>query len=416
MSKVLAVAKWEYIEKVKTKAFLIGLVLTPIIFVATGVLPSLFASEEDKETKVIGVIDRSGAVADEFARRMESEYRLANGQPNYLVRRLAEGTNIDVAQAMADADKLVADNEIEGYCVVSGVGRVDSLVEYRSKIVGDFRIGMRIEETLRTIIAERRALAMGLDLSLLKDLNVQIAVKSVKLSKTGEKEEAGFERVFISAYVFLMMLFLLIVTSGQMLVRSVIEEKSNRIVEVLASSCSSTELMAGKVLGLSALGFTQMGFWTLIGVVASLQFGITLVDPGQAALLIVYFALGYLFYASVFIAAGSPLTTEQEAQQVTSYLVLFLLIPIIVALPAMKNPDAGWLKVLTYIPLLTPTMMALRIPIQMPSTPEIIATITLMVLSIYFGMVTAGRIFRIGILSTGKTPRLAEILHWARTG
>jgi ABC-2 type transport system permease protein len=275
---------------------------------------------------------------------------------------------------------------------------------------------MRLEETLRSILEERKAMARGLDPALLKDLRVKLDVHMVKLSKTGEKEEAGFERVFLSAYVFLMMLFLMIVTSGQLLVRSILEEKSNRIVEVLVSSVSSTELMAGKVIGLSALGFTQIGFWTLIGVAASLQFGVSLVALNHALLLIVYFVLGYLFYAAVFIAAGSPLSTEQEAQQVTSYLVILLIIPIVLAMPAMKDPEAPWLKVLTFVPFLTPTMMALRIPIQTPAPWEIIATVVLMIVSIYGAMVAAGRIFRIGILSTGKSPRLVEILRWARNG
>jgi ABC-2 type transport system permease protein len=187
-------------------------------------------------------------------------------------------------------------------------------------------------------------------------------------------------------------------------------------VEILVSSCSPTELMAGKVLGLSGLGFTQMAFWALIGTAIAFQFGVSILDPGHAALLVVYFVLGYLFYAAVFIGAGSPLNTEQEAQQITSYLVIVLMIPLVMALPAMKDPDALWIKVLTYIPFLTPTMMALRIPIQMPSLPEILASIVLMVVSIYFAMVAAGRIFRIGILLTGKSPKLAEILRWVRTG
>jgi len=212
------------------------------------------------------------------------------------------------------------------------------------------------------------------------------------------------------------MLFLLIVTSGQMLVRSVIEEKSSRIVEILVSSCSPTELMAGKVIGLSGIGFTQMAFWALIGVAAALQFGLNVVQPAQGALLLVYFVLGYLFYAAIFIGAGSPLNTEQEAQQVTSYLVIVLILPLTLALPAMRDPGALWIKVLTFIPLLTPTMMALRIPIQTPSALEIAATVVLMLVSISVAMVAAGRIFRIGILSTGKSPKLAEIFRWARGG
>ncbi len=416
MSKILTVAKWEYLEKVKTKAFIIGLFLTPGLMIAMSVLPTFFINQEDKDSRVIGIIDQSGELAFTFAQRMQERYKLVNGQPNYVVRPLAIGPGINLEEEIADANAKTAADELEGYCIVHGTSQTDSTVEYRSKAVGDFRIGMRIEEVLKGIIADKRIAAIGLDPRLARDLNVQLDVKMVKLSKAGEREEAGFEKVFFSAYLFMMALFLMIVTSGQMLVRSVIEEKSNRIVEVLVSSCSPTELMAGKVLGLSGLAFTQMGFWALMGIAVSLQFGMTLVEVGPGLLLMLYFVLGYLFYAAVFIGAGSPLTTEQEAQQVTSYLVIILILPIVLALPAMKTPEATWLKVLTYIPFLTPTMMALRIPIQMPSFWEFVATIMLMVVSICVAMIAAGRIFRIAVLSTGKSPKIAEIIRWAITG
>jgi ABC-2 type transport system permease protein len=416
MRKVLAVARWEYLEKVRTRAFLIGLFLTPVIMIVTGILPTLFVAQEDTETRAIGVIDLTGKFATPFAERMEKRYTLPNGKPNYIVKVLASGNNVDLVSVLPSANAMVASDEVIGYCIIHGGSRPDSMVEFRSRVVGDFRIELRMEETLRDIMAEQRAIALGLDPKLLRDLNVRLDIKTIKLSKTGQREEAGFERVFLSAYVFLMMLFLLIVTSGQMLVRSVIEEKSNRIVEVLVSSCSPTELMAGKVLGLSGLGFTQIGFWALIGVAATLQFGITLVDPLQAALLAVYFVLGYLLYAAIFIGAGAPVTTEQEAQQITSYLVILLVIPIALAFPAMKYPDATWLKVLSYIPVLTPTIMTLRIPIQMPSTGEVVGTIAVLIVSIYGAMVVAGRIFRVGILSMGKSARLADVIRWVRKG
>jgi ABC-2 type transport system permease protein len=416
MNKAIAVAKWEYLEKVKSKAFLVGLFLTPIIMVGMGVLPSVFATQEDKGTRVIGVIDQSGTIAREFARRLEERYTLESGLPNYAVRQLAVGSTIDLNEAVRQANNLVAAGEIEGYCILEGAAGGDSLVEYRSRSVGDFRIGARMEETLKGILAERRVMSMGLDPRLLRELSVNLDVRMVKLSKEGEKEDAGFEKIFFSAFVFLMMMFFLIATSGQILVRSVIEEKSNRIVEVLVSSCSPTDLMAGKVIGLSGLAFTQLGFWAIIGVAASIQFGTVLIDPGHAVLLVIYFVLGYLFYAGIFIGAGSPLTTEQEAQQVNTYLVLLLVLPMMLALPAMKDPEALWLRVLTFIPFFTPTMMALRIPIQVPALWEILVTIVLMMLSIYVVMVAAGRVFRIAILSTGKSPKLSEILRWAKSG
>ncbi len=415
MKKILAVARWEYMEKVKSKIFLFGLLFTPLIMIGMGVLPTLFVSEEDEESRVIGVIDPAGKVYEEFAQRLQSRYLLKNKQPNYIVLPLAVGSGIELHAAVEDANRRIAEDAIDGYFIVPQGGS-DTVVEYRSKSVGDFAIVARIEENLKSIVAEKRVQALGLDPDVIRQLSPKLDVRMVKISEEGKREDAGFERVFLSAYVFLMMLFLLIVTSGQMLVRSVIEEKSNRIVEVLVSSCSPTELMAGKVLGLSGLGLTQMGFWALIAVAGSLQFGIQLVDLSHAFLLLIYFILGYLFYAAIFIAAGSPLNTEQEAQQITSYLVLFLILPIVLALPAMKNPDASWIKVLTYIPFLTPTMMALRIPIQMPALWEILLTIVVMIVSISLAMVAAGRIFRIGILSTGKSPKLKEIYRWIKNG
>jgi ABC-2 type transport system permease protein len=416
MNKTLVVARWEYLEKVKSKAFLIGLLLTPVIMIGMGVIPSLLATQEDTATKSIGIIDRTGQIGQAFADRMESRYTLKNRQPNYVVQLIASGPAGSLQELVKQADARVQSGELEGYCIVNSDGKADTIVDYRSLAVGDFVLQSRLEENLRSIISEKRAAARGVSPELLKELQVRLDLKTVKLSKTGKEEEGDFLKVFFSAYVFMMMLLMLILGSGQALVRSLMEEKSNRIVEVLVSSCSSTELMAGKVLGLSALGFTQIGFWSLLGVAAALQFGIQVVPPASGMLLVIYFVLGYLFYAGIFIAAGSPLSTEQAAQQVTSYLVLLLIIPIVLAMPAMKNPDATWIKVLTFIPVLTPTMMALRIPIQMPALWEILATVGLMIVSIWAVMVAAGRIFRIGILMTGKAPNIAEIFRWIKTG
>jgi ABC-2 type transport system permease protein len=416
MSKTMEVARWEYLEKVRSKAFLISLFVTPLVMVAMGLLPGLFASQEDQQTRTVGIIDQSGEVGLEFAERMQQRYTLPNGKPNYAVLPLAIGNSIRLDEEVALANARVVAGELDGYCVVPATIDEDSVVDYRSQVVGDFRVTARIREVLREILQERRSAALGIDPRVLARLNVPLEVRTIKISTGGEEEESGFEKVFFTAYLFMMMLFFLIVTSGQLLVRSVIEEKASRIVEVLVSSCSPTELMAGKVLGLSALGLTQMAFWAFIGVALSLQLGVDLIDPGQAALLTVYFVLGYLLYAALFITAGSPLTTEQEAQQVTTYLVLVLIIPIVLAIPAMRTPDAPWLKILTFIPLLTPTMMALRIPVQMPSTLEILASIGVLIVSIYGMMIAAGRVFRVAILSTGKTPTLSEIARWIRTG
>ncbi|MBP1654341.1 MAG: type transport system permease protein [Bacteroidetes bacterium] len=416
MRKAFAVARWEYLEKIRSKIFLVGLFLTPVIMIAMGLLPGIFAQRDHQTTRLIGVIDQTGQFIIPIADRLQSQYRLDNGEPAYIVLPLAVGSGLDLESEIAAANRRISENRLIGYCVIPSSVLEDSVVLYRTSVVGDFRIPARMEEAIQQVIADRRAELLGISPAVVDQLDVRLSVSTIKVSSEGEENQSSFEKVFFSAYVFLMMLFFLIATSGQLLVRSVIAEKANRIIEILVSSCSPTELMAGKVIGLSALGLTQVGFWILIGVVASVQFGMDLIDPGDALLMTVYFILGYLLYSAIFIAAGSPLTTEQEAQQVTSYLMLLLVVPITLAIPAMQSPDALWLRVLTYVPPLTPTMMALRIPIQTPPAWEIALTILLLLLTIYLAMVVAGRIFRIGILSTGKTPALKEILQWARLG
>ena len=416
MNKTLVVAKWEYLEKVKSKAFLIGLFLTPLIMVAMGVLPSLLAGKEDESPKIIGLIDASGDLDSALTARM-SKYRLSNGQPNYVLQQIAVGKTGDLGAVTAEADRRVMKDDIEGYIVLGPNASRDSVFEYRAKSGGDFRLIGRLEENLRSILSERKFVAHGLDPKLMKELRTAVDIKTVKVSREGKSEETSFLKTFFSAYVFIMALFFLIMTSGQLLVRSVLEEKSNRIIEVLVSSCTPSQLMSGKVLGLSALGLTQMGFWALIALASTAKFGTAGFPPmNQLLLMLVYFVLGYLLYAAVFLAVGTPVTTEQEAQQINGYLIMFLILPIALVVPVMQHPNALWVKVLTYIPLLTPTLMALRIPVQMPSAAEIVGSILLLIVSSYFMMIAAGRIFRIAILSTGKKPSIAELARWATKG
>lgn len=406
VSKALAVARWEYVEKIKSKAFLISLFLMPIIMIGMGVIPSLLASKPDTEPRVIGVVDQTGEIFERLATRIEERYKLPDGQPNYIVRRIEISHDVDEAKKIAD--RMVLDGEVEGFFVLSRDVFDASDVEYRSKNVGNIRITERFTKMVQDIIFEKRLQASGIDPEIVKQVSATVDLKTVKITERGE-EEAGFEKVFFSAYIFMMMMFFLVITSGQLLVRSIMEEKMNRVVEILVSSCSATELMTGKILGLSGLGFTQLAFWSLIGLAIGVKFGITFIALQSALLLVVFFILGYLLYAALFVAAGSPISTEQEAQQITTYLVLILILPIVLAFPVLLNPDSLFVKILTFIPLMTPTMMAIRIPIQMPSTVEIIAAIGVLAVSTVIAMWAAGKIFRTAILAYGKRPSVVEL-------
>ncbi|HCA81512.1 MAG TPA: hypothetical protein DEP53_17410 [Bacteroidetes bacterium] len=410
--KYLEVAKWEFLEKVKSKAFIISLIVMPVIMVLFGVLPGLLASKPDDKTTTIGVIDETGQIINRLSERLDEKYKLPDGRPNYMIRNLQEEGTPE--EQRTRAVRMVTEKKVEGYFHIPASAFDSGKVEYRAENVGNFRVGERFARTIEEVIVEYRLKDQGLNPELVRKLMKGIDVRSIKVSEKGEEKESGFLETFFSAYIVIMMLMFLVLTSGQLLIRSVVEEKSNRVIEVLLSSCSARDLMVGKILGLSGLGILQMAIWGVIGLGIALKTGANLFALENLALSGVYLLLGYLLYSAIFVAAGSPVTTEQEAQQITSYVSLFLVFPIVLAMPAMQNPDSPLIRILSFIPLLTPAFMVMRIPIQMPPLWEILTTIGLLIVSSVLMMWIAGKIFRTAILVYGKRPTIRELLRWVR--
>jgi ABC-2 type transport system permease protein len=318
-------------------------------------------------------------------------------------------------QQKLEGNKLISDKEIEGYFSIPAAIYDSGKVEYRAENVGNIRMSERFSRTIEEVIVEHRLKGEGLDPKLIRKLTASVDIKSIKVSGTGKEKESGFVETFFSAYIVIMMLMFLVLTSGQLLIRSVVEEKSNRVIEVLLSSCSARDLMVGKIIGISALGILQILIWGSIGLALSIKSGSNMFVLENLLLSSVYLVLGYLFYSAIFVAAGSPVTTEQEAQQITSYVTLFVVFPMALAIPAMQNPNSPLIKILSFIPPLTPAFMVLRIPIQMPETWEILTTIALMIVSSVGMMWVAGKIFRVAILVYGKRPTIPELIRWIRT-
>jgi ABC-2 type transport system permease protein len=410
--KYLDVARWEFMEKVKSKAFIISLVLMPLIMVVFGVLPGLLASKPDDKVITVGIIDETGQILQPLAAKLDEKYKLPDGRPNYHVRNLKEdGLSDDLK---AKSVKLITNKEMEGYFTIPASVYDSGKVEYRAENVGNLRISERFSRTIEEVIVEHRLVGRGLNPADIKKLMASVDVKALKVSEGGKEKESGFIETFASAYIVIMMLMFLVLTSGQLLIRSVVEEKSNRVIEVLLSSCSARDLMIGKILGLSGLGILQILIWGMIGLGIALKSGANIFEMEPVLVAVLYVIVGYFFYSAIFVAAGSPVTTEQEAQQITSYVSLILVFPMVLMVPAMQNPDSSMIKILSYIPLLTPAFMVLRVSIQMPPLWEILATLGLLMASTVVMMWVAGKIFRTAILVYGKRPSIPELIRWIR--
>jgi len=324
-----------------------------------------------------------------------------------------EGAGRSLREVKADMDTSLRMESITAAILIPASAIDSHQVEYRSPNVSDIE-GIRIlERRISGIISEYKIEHAGLDPIRVRELSRSTEMRTVRISEKGEKE-SGFLESFGISYVFLIFMLIMVLSSGQMLVRSLVEEKSNRIIEVLVSSCSPVDLMLGKIVGISMLGMVQVLFWTSIGVVLVYAAELRNLPLDNLWLMVLNFFLGFLLYAAIFVAFGSLASTEQEAQQMTGYLSMLLMLPIIIAFIATQNPNSPILIVLTMIPLITPQMMFVRLPITTPPVWEIALSLFILVAAIFIVTWIAAKIFRTGILLTGKRPGLGEIFRWIR--
>jgi ABC-2 type transport system permease protein len=409
MKKIIAIARWEFLEKVKTKTFLISLIITPLLIISFSVLPSLLFRQETPRVEVIGIIDTSGIYFSKFENELD-KYILPDGQNNYVLINLTQRDQ-DLEELKKISDNKVLKNLLEGYLIIQLANNDSVLAEYRSNSFGNFEIVGRLEEAINSVRISQILQREGVESSTIIHIQDRSVVQQKKIEKEGVVSDLDFLTTFFLSIVFILLLMMMVIYSGQLLVRSMIEEKSSRLIEMLVSSSTPDELLAGKVLGLSLLGLTQIAIWALIGLGLVGTALVPLTAFKNVLPMLIYFILGFLFYTTLFVGIGSAVNTEQQAQQITTYLSLILMLPVVIAMPVIQNPDFIITKIFSYIPLTIPTVMVLRLNVQNVSNFEILLTILILLLSIIISIKISAKIFRIGILSYGNKLSLKEILN-----
>jgi len=367
----------------------------------------MVTNESVESTKLIGIIDENQIDLDELNLEL-SAFKLKSEQPAYILINLKNNT-LSPAENVIEADKKIKSGQIYGYFVVKNNINEINQIDFRYRDFDNQNDLSNFKLAFDHLMLKQALKSKDIDPQLVDKSNIDI--KSVQVNES-IKTGADFVSVFYKSIIYIILLTLLIIYSGQMLVRSLLEEKSNRLIEILISSCKPEELLAGKILGLSSLAITQMILWFLI---ASILLGseiIPITSLSHITEIIIYFILGFLFYSSLLVGIGSIVSTEQEAQQITSYLSMILIIPILIIIPAMQNPESLFIKILTYIPLTTPSVMILKLNISSISNTELLLTIALMLISILITIKISSKIFRLGILYYDKIPTIKELKGW----
>jgi ABC-2 type transport system permease protein len=410
MKKTFIIAKWEYIEKIRTKTFIISIVITPTILLLFTLAPTWFSRNAEESTKVYGIVDSSGVYFKQLKTNLE-EVKLKEGQQKYIIINLFD-RSMKPDETKKSADKEVLNNKLEGYLLILKGGSDNVNLEFRSKGSGNFADISKFEELFNKVKNKLQLEKAGVDTSIISSVSRFASINPIKIEESGKESKADFLTLFFSAFVFIMLLMMMVLSTGGMLVRSLLEEKSNRLIEILVSSCSKRELLAGKVIALSGLGFTQILIWSILGLVTAGTALVPLEAFDKILPMMVYFILGYIFYVSIFVGVGSVVTTDQEAGQITSYISMILILPTVFAITAIENPGSTLVKVLSYIPFTSASIMMLRLKVEAIPAREIIITILIMVVSIYLTIQISSKLFKIGILSYGKRPSLKELIHW----
>ena len=374
---------------------------------------------------ISGAEDRSTAVRGHLIRFARWWWSLSSQKKHELFPRSKTLRFQYVRMASHDEETLntlVRDNKLYAYFVIPRDPITTSRFSYIARSLSDDTLKAWFESVMGRIIRQEKLKQLSIDDKTLQDVMKGISFETYVLSKQGKAKQATLEdkiRPWM-AFAFVYILFLAIIMGAQMLMTNTIEEKSDRVLEILLSSVNTNELLAGKVLGIATTGFTVLGIWALffigaqmvawiyIPMIRELQLHRFLLDPYFIIYFIVFFVTGYLFYASILVGLGSVCNTLKEAQSLSQPVFIAIVIPLLASQTIIREPNGILARVLSYIPPFTPFVMMTRAGGNPPWLEFILATVV-MVVSTIVTVRLASRVFEVGIFMTGKTPTLKTI-------
>lgn len=431
MKKVLIIIKREYLVRVRTRAFMIGTIVSPLLMLALITLPIFFATRGGGDRRVT-VLDQSGdpdlsdAIKKSLESRGNSDDELNRRDPgvgstNYVVTRRVVAPTEDL-EALKREYSQIGDKNPDSTFLILRPGGLDNLEpEYYAKNTSDFSIGT-LERAINDAVSGLRLKRAGLDQTTITRYTRRVELNRNKITAGGGVEEGG-RADFVVAFVMLFFIYISVLIYGLFVMRGVIEEKQSRIVELLVSSVKPTQMMLGKVIGIGLVGLTQIGVWALsalllttIGVSTFASRGMTMPSVPISLLIyfVVYFVLGYFLYSTLYAMVGSTVSSEEDAQQAQMPVTMLLVVPMVIFNMILANPTSTSSIVLSMVPFFAPILMMVRIAIVNPPLWQVLLSMAIMVATILLCVWIAARIYRVGILMYGKRPSIAELGRWLR--
>ncbi len=411
MNKTLRVARHEFRTTAANKAFVIITILGPFLIFGVAVLPTILA--------------RSNATLPSVTLALSGG---ADVRPALEAVLSARGSRVAILPAEPEAAEAAAragllSGEYDGALILAPDWASRKSVRLLTKTGTDVALNGAIEAVLGDAARRSHALASGIDPAVVQRMLEAPAMTVMKLGKEANEKGAVEEYigVLMTVMAFVMLLYMTVLLYGQLIGRSVLQEKTAKTVEIMLSSVSSRQLMVGKILGPGLAGLIQYGVWlglALVGVKAlgpALHLSLpSVLNSANLIWLVVFFLPAYSLYASIYAALGAGAEDEQHLAQLAWPLLLFLILPMVLVSFLVTNPNATVSVFLSFFPLTSPIVMLIRVLVSPPPAWQLALSLGLMALTVWGAAVLAGKVFRVGILMTGKRRKLGEILRWAR--
>jgi len=416
--KIWLIVKREYITRIKTKGFVVGTIAVPLFSIGLILFSIFLAMQLTDRTVRLAIIDNVGGLSSPVAAGLNA--KLPNGKPEFeVVKTAVQPQNEELVRKELRAS--IRRDLLDAYLVINAGGKA----EFHTKNPSDYTLVQPITRAVHEAVLASRLGTRGVRAEEIRDVARNMDVKIIKITKYGEAEEFG--QTILTAVCLAMLLYSALLMYGIITMRSVLEEKTTRIVEILISAVRPFQLLAGKILGVAGVAFTQYLIWiasaALLGtygavVVNSLRptadFPHIHLSAGLLIYPAIYFVLGYLLYATLFAAVGAAVSSEQDAQQLQWPIMLPLIFSIVMINMVLRDPNSRTVVLLSEIPFFSPIIMVLRIAAETPPWWQIVLSIVLLAATAAAVAYLSARIYRVGILMYGKRPSAVELIKWLK--
>ncbi|HEX3093469.1 MAG TPA: ABC transporter permease, partial [Candidatus Angelobacter sp.] len=427
MHNTFIIAKREYLERVRTRSFVIMTFLIPGLMIGATVLPMLLVSKGSNETKHMVVVAGDRDTAEMIRSRVEQGQDESADNPQKQLSRkrglppthfaVEVSTNATPADREALTQK-VNQKQLDGFLWATpdaiAAKKLDFVTRDTSSFIENGILGQAVSDALRRHALKTKGL---------KEEDIEAALQPVDVEAVSPlgKNAPNPQSMFVATLGIVMVMYMTVLLYGINVMRSILEEKTSRIMEVMLSTASAKEMMAGKILGVGAVGLTQVGIWAaaasaFAGYAVAASGMIKTVKEAMNPMLLIYFVvfflLGYVLYSALCAAIGSMVNSEQEAQQMQFLVMMPMILSVIFITNIFTHPNSSIAVFGSLFPFTAPLVMFSRIAMQPGQTPwwQITLSIALMVATIYGMVWLCGRIYRVGILMYGKKPNLPEIM------